>query len=239
MEKTAETAPRHASNSGIVMAALVLGFCLIIGFNKLKPNNNTVTVRGLCEIEVMADRVIYPVSYKEASNDLNALYETVNRKNAILRNFLKEHGIADSCISIVAPKVVDKLANDYGNMIPTYRYVMTSVVNVCTQNVQAVLDIMANQSQLMEKGILVGGGNEWETPTIFSFEGLNSIKPQMIEEANKNARAAGEQFAKDSGSKLGKIQSATQGLFSIESRDANTPYLKRVRVVTNVTYYLK
>ena len=65
------------------------------------------------------------------------------------------------------------------------------------------------------------------------------IKPEMIEEATRNAREAAEKFAKDSQSELGKIQSATQGLFSIEDRDQYTPYIKKVRVVTSVNYFLE
>ena len=76
-------------------------------------------------------------------------------------------------------------------------------------------------------------------PMRFKFEGLNEIKPGMIEEATKNAREVGEKFAKDSGSRLGKIKTANQGTFSITDRDSNTPEIKKVRVVTSVTYYLK
>ncbi len=61
----------------------------------------------------------------------------------------------------------------------------------------------------------------------------------MIEEATKNAREVAQKFAADSGSRLGKIKSANQGVFSIENRDSNTPYIKKIRVVTSVTYYLK
>lgn len=61
----------------------------------------------------------------------------------------------------------------------------------------------------------------------------------MIEEATKNARKAAEKFAKDSDSELGKIKHAYQGQFSIENRDANTPYIKRIRVVTTIDYSLE
>ena len=82
-------------------------------------------------------------------------------------------------------------------------------------------------------------GENWSYPTVYSFTGLNDIKPTMIEEATINARQAAEKFAKDSNSKLGKIKNATQGQFSVSDRDSNTPYIKNVRVVTNVVYYLK
>jgi len=73
----------------------------------------------------------------------------------------------------------------------------------------------------------------------YEFTSLNKIKPQMIAEATKNAREAAGKFASDSESKLGKIKNASQGLFTIEDRDQYTPYIKNVRVVTSVDYYLK
>ena len=73
----------------------------------------------------------------------------------------------------------------------------------------------------------------------YEYTILDKIKPEMIEASTKNAREAAEKFAKDSGSKLGKIKNASQGYFSIENRDNNTPWIKKIRVVTSVSYYLK
>jgi hypothetical protein len=97
---------------------------------------------------------------------------------------------------------------------------------------------MSSQADLLKKGVVVAG-NDWENPVEFKYEGLNEIKPQMIEEATQNARETAQKFAQDSDSSLGKIKTANQGTFTIEDRDSNTPYIKRVRVVTSVTYYLK
>ena len=96
--------------------------------------------------------------------------------------------------------------------------------------------ILLKQGELILKGITLESG--WDCRPTFSFEGLNTIKPEMIEEATKNARASAQKFADDSGSRLGKIRSATQGYFTIEDRDSNTPQIKKVRVVTNVDYSL-
>ena len=96
---------------------------------------------------------------------------------------------------------------------------------------------MTRTGELLSQGIAIAP-NDYSYPIQFDFTSLNKIKPQMIEQATKNAREAAEKFAKDSESKLGKIKSAQQGLFSIEDRDSNTPYIKEVRVVTTVDYYL-
>ena len=60
----------------------------------------------------------------------------------------------------------------------------------------------------------------------------------QIESATRNAREAAEKFADDSGSELGKIRQAQQGLFSISDRDSTTPYIKRIRVVSTIEYTL-
>ena len=65
------------------------------------------------------------------------------------------------------------------------------------------------------------------------------MKLKMMSEAIENAQKTAQQFAENSHSKLNKIISADQGQFSIENRDDNTPYIKKVRVVTTITYALK
>jgi hypothetical protein len=129
------------------------------------------------------------------------------------------------------------LANEYGNNDRLYRYVTTNVITVCTKDVDKVLSLMKTQSSLIKKGITISA-NDWENPIEFKFEGLNELKPGMVEEATKNARETAEKFAKDSDSKLGKIKTASQGTFTINNRDSNTPEIKIVRIVTYVTYYL-
>jgi hypothetical protein len=98
---------------------------------------------------------------------------------------------------------------------------------------------MRRQSELMKTGIAVTGDEYGENRVDYQFTGLNQIKPEMVEEATKNARATAEKFAEDSGSKLGRIFSASQGQFSIDDRDANTPYIKKIRVVNTVEYSLE
>ncbi len=221
----------------IMIGLMVLGMMIPKAVSEYRAYDRTVNVKGLCEREVKADKVIWPVVYKVMANDIQSLYDQTDRNNEIIMTFLTEGGMDKSEITVSVPQISDKFANEYGNNDRAYRYIATNVITVCTDKVDMVLSIMAKQSDLLKKGI-VTGGNSWENPVEFKYEGLNDIKPSMIEEATRNARDAAEKFAKDSDSRLGKIKTASQGTFTIENRDSNTPYIKRIRVVTSITYYL-
>ena len=222
----------------IMVGLVVLGMMFPRAVEKYRSYDRTVNVKGLCEKEVKADKVIWPVVYKVMANDIQSIYDQTDRSNAVIMDYLKAGGIDASEITVSVPQISDKFANEYGNNDRAYRYIATNVITVCTDKVDDVLGLMSKQSDLLKKGI-VTGGNTWENPVEFKYEGLNEIKPAMIEEATMNAREAAEKFAKDSESRLGKIKTANQGTFTIENRDSNTPYIKKVRVVTSVTYYLK
>ena len=138
---------------------------------------------------------------------------------------------------VTEPKVVDRATNMYDNSWKM-RYNVTTNIVVTSNKIKLVMELKARQGELVEKGLAINS-NEYGDYTIYEYTELNSIKPQMIENATKNARAAAEKFAKDSDSKLGKIKTANQGLFTIEDVDSYTPNVKHVRVVTNVTYFLE
>ena len=223
-----------------IMAGLVvLGMMIPRAVEKYRSYDRIVNVKGLCEREVKADKVIWPVVYKVMANDVQSIYDQTDAYNAQIISFLEAGGIEAGEITVAVPQISDKHANEYGDNNSAFRYIAKNVITVCTSDVDAVLALMSKQSELLKKGIVTGGSNEWENPVEFKYEGLNEIKPSMIEEATVNAREAAEKFAKDSDSRLGKIKTASQGTFTIENRDSNTPYIKTVRVVTSVTYYLR
>ena len=222
----------------IAVGKLLLGWMIRSGVNDVKDKERIVTVKGLAEMEVPADKVTWPLMYKDIGNDPAALYTNIEKKNQAIVRFLKSNGITDEEISVAPPEIIDMKAERYTSENVSYRYNATSVITVTSKNVDNVRKLMTEQAELLKQGIAIAGG-DYRYNVSYEFTGLNTIKPQMIEEATKNARAAAEKFAKDSDSKLGKIRNATQGQFTISDRDSNTPYIKSVRVVTTVTYYLK
>jgi uncharacterized protein len=222
----------------IFLGLTALGYLVSETALKVKGMDRTVTVKGLSEREVKADIAIWPVKFDEANNDLGQLYADVERKSGIIVAFLKKHGFNGGEITVSPPSIVDRQAQNYGdaNRIK-FRYAASTVVTVYSHDVARVRDTMKEVVDLGKAGIALSGQN-YQNRTQFLFTGLNAIKPSMIEEATTNAREVAVKFAKDSDSRLGKIKTARQGQFSISDRDSSTPYIKKIRVVSTVQYYL-
>ncbi|HBZ26258.1 MAG TPA: hypothetical protein DEO54_08500 [Rikenellaceae bacterium] len=222
----------------IMIGLIALGIFMKSAVISLKSYDRVVSVKGLAEVEVPANRVIWPVVYKEIGNDLPALYKAISEKNKIITEYLIGKGLLESEITVSAPSIIDMSAERYQSQPSSYRYNITSILTVTSDKVDLVMKIISSQSELLQKGIaLLAGDYQYQTQYMYTL--LNDIKPSMIEEATKSARASAEKFATDSNSKLGKIKRANQGQFTITDRDANTPQIKVVRVVSTVDYMLR
>lgn len=230
-------------------SAIILGVSLVIGMAVLgglfrdtvlahKRLDRSVTVKGLSEREYGADVVIWPIQFSVASNDLGQLYQSIDDQAAKVRGFLEGDGIAAAEITTALPAITDKFAQQYNaNSVPEFRYTGVQSINVYSTNIDAVRAVMGKLLQLGKQGIAFTG-DQYNSRTEYLFTRLNEVKPEMIEEATRNAREVAQKFAEDSDSTLGKIRSASQGQFSISDRDRNNPHIKRVRVVSTVEYYL-
>ncbi len=224
----------------LAVGTAVLGLFVYFGLSAFASKDRVVSVRGLAEREVKADHVIWPIVYKTTGNDLAALYNDVNGKCTRIAAFLAENGLPKADIAVGAPQVVDLYADRYAsdNVSQRDRYNITTVITVSSGQVDKVRGLMTRMGELLRQGIAISAG-DYDTRVQYDFTSLNKIKPQMIEEATQKAREAAEKFSADSDSRLGKIKSASQGLFSIDDRDQYTPYIKNVRVVTSVDYFLE
>lgn len=222
-------------SAGLIAVGMVLlGFVLKAGIDNIAFRDREVTVRGLAEREVPADLVTWPITYSLAGNDLQILYNNVSSNNAVIVKFLTSNGISEDEISVNPPDTYDATSNRYRSDSFAYNYSINCTVTVTTKKVQKVRELLNRQSELLKEGIAFS--NSYIN---YQFTGLNAIKPEMIAEATKNARAAADQFAADSDSRVGKIKTASQGQFSIEDSDSSTPFIKKVRVVSTIIYYLE
>ena len=226
------TLPAIALALGIVVAGYLIGEALI----QARSSQRAVSVRGLAEREVPANLALWPIVFTVTSDELGDLQRKADEGVAKVRAFLASDFPAEQ-ISVSAPRVQDREAQGMrGDGRPLDRYTAEVTVTVRTDRIDVAKKAIERSGELVKQGVAVIRSYEYNTQYLFTE--LEKIKPEMIAEATKDARRAAEQFAKDSGSSVGAIRTAQQGLFSIEDRDQFSPEFKKVRVVTTVDYYL-
>ena len=223
----------------IVAAAVVIfGLLFKAGLDNFTNRDRKVTVKGLSEIEVPADQVTWSITTVETGNDLQQVYANSSAKIGKISKFLTDNGIASSDISVGTPLVTDNEADRWSADRIPYRFKIKTVLSVNSNEVDKVRGLISRQGELLQQGIAIIN-NEYSEPVSYSYVSFQEMKPRMMEEAIANAQATAKQFAQNSGSRLGKILSADQGQFSINSKDENNPQIKKLRVVTTITYQLK
>lgn len=227
-------------NNKILPAAIVAlgialaGVMVYLGVHEFAIKDRAVTVKGLSTRDVKADYVVWPLSFSVDGNDLKQLHQTTDETVQTIKAFLKTKGFTDEEMSMGDMNISNNWTGYYDRR-PEYHYSINATLVVSTTNVDKVINNQGCQSELLAKGVLL---NSYQWNISYQYNGLNELKPEMVEEATTNARAVAQKFADDSRSRLGGIRQASQGQFSIESND-NQPWMKRVRVVTTVDYYLK
>jgi hypothetical protein len=238
---------------GLIGGALILARSL----QEIRKGERFVTVKGVAERDVKADLAVWGMKVRVAGNDLAEVGRSLEATRAKVLQFLSEKGFTADEVSSQDLKVSDRQANDYGsgNMKDMLRYVVEATVLLRSKNVDKVQEVSRKTDELVRAGVVLSTKDDWQgAGPRFIFTQLNTIKPAMLAEATKSARSAAVQFAADSGSTVGSIRRASQGLFSITNRDQTAPGQgegggersedesdpnKRVRVVVTIDYFLE
>lgn len=227
--------------------ALVLGLCLAVGLvvggyfigNGLleaRASQRFVTVKGFSEREIPANLAIWPLVFTVTADDLGTLQQRIDESATKIVQFLEpEFGEEERSLSM--PRITDYSLQSYpADARPPMRYAGEVTLTLRTEKIDAVKAAMRRSGELVKAGVPIIRSYEYQTQ--FLYTDLDQVKPEMIAEATRDARRAAEQFAHDSGSRVGGIRTAQQGYFSIEDRDKFSPEYKTVRVVTTVQYFL-
>lgn len=218
----------------VAIGIIIFGICMKSGIDDFVNKDRKVTVKGLSEREVPANTVTWPIQTTVLGNDLTQLYANANSTQDIIMKYLNDKGITKDEVTVNPYNVTDRNANQWSENHSGYRYDIVVSMTVKTGKVDIVRDAFSHSGELVAKGIIFN--STWIN---YDYTEFQDIKIDMMKEAIKNAEEAARQFSENSNSRLGGILQASQGQFSIEDRDETTPYIKKMRVVTTVTYALE
>jgi len=216
------------NNNVLVLSVASLVFSLVIflsaqGFSK---QGSYVEVKGLSEKIVKADVAIWSLNFEVKSNNIDWLYADIEKNLMTIKTFLKEKGFEESEINVAPVNIYQDTYRD-----ALFRYNANTQLSVYTKKVDMVRSASKDTLLLVKKGVTLN-----QNSIEFQFSDINSVKPEMLAEAIKNAKVSAAQFATESGSRLGSISRANQGVFDISDKDPGSPEFKKIRVVSSLRF---
>lgn len=218
----------------VALGIALSGLFIYMGIHQFTYRDRAVTVKGLSTRDVQADYVVWPLKFSVSGNDLTSLSAELNRVEQTARTFFVNKGFNNEELTLSNIEVENNWAGYYEHR-PEFHYTVSRSLIISTADVERVIANQGCQAELLNQGVILQS-YAWNTD--YQYRGLSELKPEMIEEATKNARAVAQKFADDAQCRLGSIRNASQGQFSVEA-DNNQPWLMHVRVVTTVDYYLR
>lgn len=211
---------------GVFLVFSLLFFAAARGFS---DQGSYVEVKGLSERIVKADTAIWSINFEVKSNNIDALYADIEKNISTIRTFLISKGFEESEIN-VAP--VNIYQDTYREAL--FRYNSNNQLSVYTNKVDAVKSASKDTLLLVKEGVTMNGNS-----VQFEFSDINSIKPEMLAEAVKNAKDTAKQIAKESGAGIGGISRGNQGVFNITDKDPGSPEYKKIRLVSTLRFLLQ
>lgn len=213
----------------VVLVVIIISATIYMSAGGFSEQGSYVEVKGLSEKIVKADTAIWSMSFDVKSNDIDSLYSGIAKNIETIRAFLKEKGFDDKEINVAPVNIYQDTYKD-----SAFRYNSNNQVSVYTKKVDLAKSASNSTLLLVKKGVVLN-----QNYISFQFSDLNSIKPEMLAEAIKNARSTASQFAKNTDSTVGSVTRGNQGVFEIEEKDPGSPEYKKIRLVSTLRFLLK
>lgn len=218
------------NNSVWVVGGVLLVFSFIFFFSAraFSSQGSYVEVKGLSEKIVKADVAVWSINFDVKSNNIDSLYADIEKNLSVITSFLKEKGFDEAEINVAPVNIYQDTYRD-----ALFRYNANTQLSVYTKKVDLVRSASKETLLLVKKGVTLN-----QNSISFQFSDINSVKPEMLAEAIKNAKETAAQFARESGSRLGKVSRGNQGVFDISDKDPGSPEYKKIRVVSTLRFLL-
>jgi len=239
-------------NKGIVLiaAAVILSIALGGGLMKVGAGfasraSDGITVTGSAKVEATADKAVWTLSISQSSPTVNTAVSKVADGVTALSSYLTNGGVTNDQITLGA---VSTYANEeYVNGNSTGRilsYRASRDVTVRTKDVELVSKLSQGIGSILQSGVSVNNyGPQYYIST------LAELRPQLLEEAMKDAKIRAEAITKAVGGSVGAVTSVKSGVFQVTTPDSTmtsdggaydtTTIKKTVTSTVSVTFTVK
>lgn len=202
-------------SAGIVAIAMGLGL-MQVGKGFASRANEGITVTGSARVEATADKAVWPLNAEVVAPTQSVAVARVASAVESLVKYLNNGGIPDSAIefgSMSAFPQEEWINGSSTGRITSYRASRT--VTVRSGDVELVNKLSTNLGALLETGVNVSNYG----PQYYVSK-LSELRPQLLEQAVKDAEVRAKAIVAATGGKVGNIMSVRSGPFQVTSPES-------------------
>lgn len=213
-----------------IKTAIVIGISIVItaftlgqSFKNRNENLDSISVIGLGAKDFVSDEILWSGSFTASSSDIKTAYNKIISDQKIVADFFITKGFKPKEFSFGAVNFQKKfrevkIQNSNGEYINTEQvfdgYEATqSITFLAKKNpdlMKRIEDVSSKTSELINSGI------ELTSNSIqYTYSNLPSLKQSLIEKATKDANERAIKIVKTAEGSLGKLKSASMGVFQI------------------------
>jgi len=196
---------------GSFLIATMLGMGTVL---RIRSQSDTVSVTGSAKMEATSDQAKWAtqVSRTVRESTLASGYAQIDRDLVSAKAFLLKQGITEEEMT-VSPVSMYEIYDQ--NQPVDKRYTLSRTITVQSPDVQKV----TRASNAM--GDIVGLGVIFTSLSLeYYYSKLPEARIALLSQAIEDAKARANELAKNSGSRVGKLKSATSGVVQVQSRNS-------------------
>lgn len=207
------------SKSGLFLLGLMLAIGLVVSamlisgtMRSIKASDSFITVKGYAEKAIRSDLGSWTCQITVRGNDLASAYTKLERDLAIAKKYILQKGIDPNRLGVKSVNTNKLFAVDNeGRRLGTVaQYELVQPIYASSNNVDLIKSLADDITVLIREGLEVVSYQ----PEYYVTK-INDYKIEMLGEATKDAKNRARQMAENSGSKVGSLKSASQGVFQI------------------------
>jgi hypothetical protein len=244
LQQLASTPSFGLSVAGLALAVAMVTAAWIAAKSFEFTQRSQITVKGFAAKDIVSDLAVWEGVVSTRHRDLPTAYRKLEADSAQILGLLEKVGVPKESTDFQATKtqILYKKAG-YNDTNEIEGYQLSRSLSVKSADVALVQRVASESTALLKQGIEISSASPR-----FYYSGLEDLKVEMLSAATRDARQRAQTLASNSGSHLGGLRSAQQGVFQITPEHSvevsgygenDTSSLKKViRAVVTVEYGL-
>ena len=247
-----------------IIIPTILSFGLIISsalisnaMNKANKDENRITVKGVAERRIKADKALINIVISEKSENIDELKSSVSEKEKLVTDLIKNLKINENDYNVgnlrIQPNYIENTSNTKQQITVNSTAVMPNTkisdydgvetISIVTKNIDKAEEFFEKLSELK----LQSDNIQINEPEYF-ITNIERYKKDMVVDASRNAEVRAIEMLKVNNNEIGGLKNMSQGQFEvledtedvrkINENEANQIY-KKMRVVVTATYLIK